>query len=145
MEPWAARIKESLDAQGLSQAELARACKIGAGSVSGWFGQGKPTKMISGDNLVAAASFLGISPEFIMTGRGAGNSPSQSVGLDLDKLSIVLAVVEGAIADSRKKVPASFKARMVKRVYESQHQLSAETADAVKAALASLLETMGAE
>lgn len=145
MEPWARRIKESLEAQGLSQAELARACKLGAGSVSGWFGQGKPTKMISGDNLVAASAFLGLTAEYIMTGRPGPAAPSHSMGLDLDKLSTVLAVVEGAIADSRKKVPAQFKASMIKRVYESQQGLSADTADAVRAALASLLETMGTE
>lgn len=65
-----------------SAADIARACKIQPGSVSGWFGGGKPTKMISGDNLVAVAQALGTTAEYIMTGRGAlatGTSlPSQA-------------------------------------------------------------------
>jgi hypothetical protein len=145
MEPWAERIHERMTAIGKKPVELARACGIKAGSVSGWFGQGKPTKMISGDNLVSAASFLGISPSFIMTGREDGPIASQSVGLDIEKLSTVLAVVEGAIKDSRKTVPPAFKARMIQRVYDSRHALTAESADAVQAALAGLLETLGTD
>jgi len=74
----------------------------------------------------------------------ASHATSHPVGLDLGKLTTVLAVVEGAISDSRKDVPADFKARMIKRVYESQHALNAESAAAVQAALAGLLETLEA-
>src|ERR1044072_5143730 len=70
---------------------------------------------------------------------------SQPVGLDVGKLATVLAVVEGAVKDSGKEVPAAFKARMIQRVYESQHALSADSASAVQAALAGLLETLGTE
>lgn len=70
---------------------------------------------------------------------------SQSTGLDADKLALVLGVVEGAIADSRKRVPTEFKARMIKRVYESQPTLNADSASAVQAALAGILETVGSE
>lgn len=70
MEEWATRLYEVMTAAGRTQAELARACGLKPGSVSGWFGQGKPTKMISGDNLVTAAAFLNTTAEYIMTGRG---------------------------------------------------------------------------
>lgn len=145
MEIWAERIHERMVAAGKKPVDLARACGIKPGSVSGWFGQGKPTKMISGDNLVSAAAFLNTTAEYIMTGRNGAAVPSQPVGLDLSKLSTVLAVVEGAVRDSRKDVPIEFKARMIKRVYESQHALSADSASAVQAALAGLLETLGTE
>lgn len=70
METWAVRIQELMRDRDMSAADLARACKIQPGSISGWFGRGKPTKMISGDNLVAAAQALGTTAEYIMTGRG---------------------------------------------------------------------------
>ena len=70
METWAVRIQELMRDRDMSAADLARACKIQPGSISGWFGGGKPTKMISGDNLVAAAQALGTTAEYIMTGRG---------------------------------------------------------------------------
>lgn len=82
METWAERIHERMTAAGKKPADLARACGIKAGSVSGWFGQGKPTKMISGDNLVAAAGYLGTTAEYVMTGRGGLIGPSQSQRLD---------------------------------------------------------------
>ncbi|WP_369913917.1 helix-turn-helix domain-containing protein [Xanthomonas sp. NCPPB 3005] len=144
MESWAERIHERMVAAGKKPADLARACGVKPGSISGWFGQGKPTKMISGDNLVAAAAYLNTTAEYIMTGRASPSSQSQPVGLDLSKLSTVIAVVEGAIKDSRKSVPPEFKANMIKRVYESPHVLSVESADAVQAVLAGLLETMRA-
>lgn len=90
MEPWAKRIHELMTDGGYSQAELARACGIKPGSVSGWFGQGKPTKMISGDNLVAAASLLGTTAEYLMTGRPSAASrtgQSQLAGLTEENIA----------------------------------------------------------
>lgn len=82
MEKWAERIHERMTAAGKLAADLARACDIKPGSVSGWFGQGKPTKMISGDNLVLVAQYLGTTAEYIMTGRGAPAGTSQPARLD---------------------------------------------------------------
>ena len=89
MEPWAKRIFSLLTDRGESQVALANACGIREPSVSGWFGKGsRPTRMISGDNLVAAAKFLETTPEWIMTGReGVTNqspkaSQSQPARLD---------------------------------------------------------------
>lgn len=85
MEPWARRILSRLDElrdSGLSEAGLARACKISRASVSGWFGAGtKLTRMISGDNLVAAADYLTTTPHWIMTGRNGPADASQPAGL----------------------------------------------------------------
>lgn len=143
MEQWAARIQSLMSEAGKTQADVARACKIQQGSVSGWFGGGKATKMISGDNLVAVASLLGTSAEFIMTGRGApkGARPvSQPLGLDTDKLTIVLGLVDGAIRDSRKQVPPRMKAAMIRRVYELEHAKTPDFEATVRADLASILE-----
>lgn len=74
MEPWAKRIKQLLDegrSRGLTQTGLAKACGRSQPSLSQWFNdsESKPaTQMILGDNLVAAARYLGVTPEWIMTG-----------------------------------------------------------------------------
>jgi transcriptional regulator with XRE-family HTH domain len=86
MEPWAHRIYSRMAELGRNQSELAKACGIKEPSVSGWFGKGsRPTRMISGDNLVSVAKFLGLTPEWIITGKGkksASDQGSQSVRLD---------------------------------------------------------------
>ena len=93
MEDWATRIYERMAAAGKTQADIARACKIKPGSVSGWFGQGKPTKMISGDNLVATAQLLGTTAEYIMTGRiTIGGRPQQSQPEGLDDATLAQGV-----------------------------------------------------
>lgn len=145
MEDWAERIDKLMKAKGITQADIARACKIQPGSVSGWFGGGKATKMISGDNLVTTAALLETSAEYIITGRPTSppGSPSQPLGLDLEKLSLSLAVVEGAIAEGRRRIPPGFKANMIKRVYESKEPLTAQSAVAVQAALAGIFENLG--
>lgn len=76
MSPWASRIQSLLDAgaaNGLSVPDLARACGVKQPSVWQWFNdtdKKQATKMISGDNLVAAASYLNTTAEWIMTGKG---------------------------------------------------------------------------
>jgi|GEM_PF-2350704 len=93
MEKWAERIHERMIDAGKLAADLARACGIKPGSVSGWFGQGKPTKMISGDNLVMVAQYLGTTAEYVMTGRGAVVGPSHSARPDFEKLASAVYVV----------------------------------------------------
>jgi hypothetical protein len=88
-----------------------------AGSVSGWFGQGKITKMISGDNLVAACLFLGVSPEFIMTGRGHGNGQSQSARLDAGKLSALIDTVDASVKGTLFERNSRVKARIITAAY----------------------------
>lgn len=75
MQPWAKRIASrlaELEPQGKSRAGLIAACGVKPSSVSGWFGLGtKPTLMIEGGNLVAAAQYLETTAEWIITGRDA--------------------------------------------------------------------------
>lgn len=53
----------------VSQAALARACKVKPPSVHDWL-SGK-TKTIEGQNLLAAADFLRVSPTWLATGKGS--------------------------------------------------------------------------
>ena len=101
MEDWAQRIKTKLEEIGGNQADLAKACGIRPGSVSGWFGGGKATKMISGDNLVSVAEYLGTSAEYIITGREDGRSTrSHVVGMDAPTLAQALELLH-LMADAR--------------------------------------------
>lgn len=99
---WAQRIHELLAADPhKSAAGLARACGIKSGSVSGWFGAGKPTKMISGDNLVSAAAYLNVTPEYIMTGRDRRTkqaSPHVSLSEETRLDPVMLAETAAAIS-----------------------------------------------
>lgn len=95
MEKWAERIKQLLDAgkPRLTQLGLAKACGRSQPSISQWFNDSdsKPaTTMIMGDNLVAAAEYLGTTPEWIMTGKGPAGRVSQSGRLDPVNVSITI-------------------------------------------------------
>lgn len=97
MEPWAERLHSCMKAAGRIPADLARACKIGPGSVSGWFGKGKPTLMISGNHLVACCALLNVDPTYIMTGKGPIQSQSQPARLDGEILRLGIALVRGVL------------------------------------------------
>jgi len=119
MEPWAQRIFERLqDFEGKkSQADLAKACRISAASVSNWFGKGsKPTRKIDGANLVAAAKFLETTPEWILTGRGQRDL-SQAVGLDLEMLRSAIVSVKEALKALGLELDAFLAAPMIAYAY----------------------------
>jgi transcriptional regulator with XRE-family HTH domain len=84
MEPWAKRIKELLDAgrsRGLTQSGLAKACGRQQPSLSQWFNDSESkqaTKMIMGDNLLAAAKYLGTTPEWIIYGKASPAVPQET-------------------------------------------------------------------
>lgn len=59
---------------GLTQAGLARACGIKGASVSAWM-SGK-TKKIEGANLLRAAKYLDVNPEWLATGSGPMRGPA---------------------------------------------------------------------
>ena len=64
----AARQAAAAAGERITKAGLARACGIKQPSVSDWFnGQ---TATIEGQNLIAAAAYLGVSPEWLATGKG---------------------------------------------------------------------------
>ena len=97
MEPWAKRIFDLLQegkAEGRSQKALAKACGLSQPSISQWFsdtGNKPATRMIMGDNLIAAARYLGTTPEYIMT--GVGGPSSHGMGLDPDTLAAAIKLV----------------------------------------------------
>lgn len=117
--PWAQRIEDLLRADPTkSAAGLARACGIKGGSVSGWFGKGKPTKMISGDNLVSAAAYLGTTPEYIMTGRqSAAPSQSHPVNMDLEMLKSSIVSVKEALRTLGLELDAFLAAPLIAYAY----------------------------
>jgi hypothetical protein len=123
--PWAQRISDLLAADPQKTASgLARACGIKPGSVSGWFGGGKPTKMISGDNLISAAEYLGTTPEYIMTGRNPSQlSQSQPAELDLEMLKSAIVSVKEALRDIGLELEAFIAAPMIAYAYAERIKL----------------------
>lgn len=96
MEPWAERIEAVLRegrARGLTKTGLAKACGKAQPSISQWFNDNdsKPaTQMIMADNLIAAARYLGVTPEWIMTGADWFNrsaEASQPVRIEVSKIT----------------------------------------------------------
>lgn len=98
-----------------TQAALAKACKISPPSVNGWV-TGE-TKTIEGKNLMTAADFLGVSPVWLATGRGAmrpGASADEAGANEKDRahklsvadrseveLSIPLLAVKGSMGSGK--------------------------------------------
>lgn len=62
------RLKLAMNHAGISQAELSRACGVKPPSVHGWL-SGK-SKFLRGENLLKAAAVLGVSQEWLATGKG---------------------------------------------------------------------------
>jgi transcriptional regulator with XRE-family HTH domain len=69
-------------------------------------------------------------------------SASQSAGLDVDKLATLIETVEAAVERSGRRVPARTKARLLTALYRDDQASAASSAQAVQAALASILATM---
>lgn len=62
------RLERALsETPGLSKAGLARACSVAQPSVSNWF-DGR-TKNLEGGNLLSAARYLGVTPEWLASGK----------------------------------------------------------------------------
>ncbi|MDO9357891.1 MAG: XRE family transcriptional regulator [Polaromonas sp.] len=78
------RLKKAMEAAGMSQADLARACKVSAPSVNGWL-NGK-SKFLRGENLLSAAKALNVSEQWLANGIGPmhprGNSEAAELDLD---------------------------------------------------------------
>lgn len=62
------RIRAAMSASGVSQIALARACGVKPPSVHGWM-NGK-AKFLRGENLLLAARALGVSQDWLATGKG---------------------------------------------------------------------------
>ena len=65
--------------------------------------------------------------------------PSQPQRLDTEKLADLLETVEAAILQSRRQVPVRTKARLVAALYADEQASAAASAQAVQAALSSIL------
>jgi len=86
MSTLADRLILAMNGAGLSQADLARACSVKPPSVHGWLA-GK-AKFLRGENLLKAASALGVNQQWLATGEGpmkpTGNVKPESVEINLD-------------------------------------------------------------
>lgn len=128
MEPWAQRIKDLLDADArLSQTGLAAACGAKQPSISQWFNNDTsdkpPTKMLSGGNLVAAARYLGTTPEYIMTGRGA---QSHSVRINPETLATANTLLQKIAEIRRTPAIPDINAEALAVAYEVVQEATAD-------------------
>lgn len=62
------RLKLAMQAAGVSQADLARACGVKPPSIHGWL-SGK-SKFLRGENLLQASLALNVRPDWLATGKG---------------------------------------------------------------------------
>lgn len=104
MTEWAQRIQKRRQEIGMSVRGLARACNIQPPSVHNW--EGGRTKKIEGQNLIAAARALRVSPEWILTGRGeispsSGNAPPVENAAVINPALLACAITEAATAFRR--------------------------------------------
>lgn len=80
--------------------------------------------MISGDNLVAAAAYLGVTPEWIMTGREVPPlSQSQPLAIDLEILKSAIVSVKEALRDIGLELEAFIAAPMIAYAYSLRIKL----------------------
>lgn len=76
METFSSRLSWALQQKGISQSELARAIGVNRAAINYWI-KGK-TKEIEGTNLAKAADVLGVTPLWLMTGKGS-SAPKKTV------------------------------------------------------------------
>lgn len=123
MKDWAKRIKVLADKAGLTNSELGRACNptVKPNSVAQWFGEIKdkaPTGDIKGSNLVDVARKLGVTAEFIMTGR-----ESQSVSIDPETIAHAFVAVEKALRKRGIKYDAAQVPELLVFAYRERMEL----------------------
>ncbi len=135
MEPWAERIQSRMTELGFKPTDLARACGIKDSSISGWFGRAsKPTRMISGDNLVAVARYLRVTPEWIITGKGqqeALASHSQTARLNRHTFHIVARAMQDALDELGITLNINERADLFVDMYERATSGTLTTGDVV--------------
>lgn len=92
------RIRTAMDAAGFSQVALARACGVKPPSVNGWL-SGK-SKFLRGENLLQAARALGVSQDWLATGRGPMKADEAQASATTDNVGSPFistdAIVDGA-------------------------------------------------
>lgn len=98
MTAWGERIKEARERKGLSLSAFARMVGVSAPSASDW--EKGHTKNIEGRHLVPAAEILGVSAEWIMSGKGSRPGASVSGSNSGRSIPIISRVAAGAFAEA---------------------------------------------
>jgi hypothetical protein len=139
------RLKEAATAAGFSS-RAALASKIGAGENAKQVAQQWVDRENVPDKYRIPLAKLHLSIDYINTGLGGVRDisvpESQVLGIDVEKLSDLLETVEAAVAKSKRLVPPRTKARLVAALYVDEQASAAGSAQAVQAALASILATL---
>lgn len=78
MDTLADRLRAAMRAAGINQKQLADACGVKPPSVNGWLSE--KAKFLRGANLLRAAAALGVSDEWLATGKGDMHSRGHRVG-----------------------------------------------------------------
>lgn len=78
MSTLAQRLQQALDLKGAKPADLARACKVKAPSVTAWFNG--ETKQLKAGSLLLAAEFLGVRAEWLRSGTPPMRAQEQTPG-----------------------------------------------------------------
>ena len=92
------RLTLAMSSAGISQADLARACKVKPPSVHGWL-SGK-AKFLRGENLLLAATALGVNQQWLATGEGPMLPGSGGPSLAISAASLAPTPAPGAPAIS---------------------------------------------
>lgn len=139
------RLKEAAEEVGLGS-RVALAAKIGAGDNAKQVAQQWVERLSVPEKYRKPLTKLLLSLDYINTGAGtvreSARIESQSVGIDVEKLTDLLETVEAAVAKSKRQVPTRTKARLVAALYANEQASAAGSAQAVQAALASILATL---
>lgn len=139
------RLKEAADEVGLGS-RVALAAKIGAGENAKQVAQQWVERLTVPEKYRQALAKLRLSIDYINAGSGtvreSGRIESQSVGIDVEKLADLLETVEAAVTKSKRQIPPRTRARLVAALYTDEQASAAGSAQAVQAALASILATL---
>ena len=98
------RIKKLCAEKGITIAELERSCQIGNGIIARWK-KSKP----SYDRVAKVAHFLGVTPEYLLTGENKEPAPIPGGGLE-EK--------EAALLEAFSRLPPPMQEAFLKKVRE---------------------------
>ena len=91
----------------LSQADLARACKIKPPSVSDWFSGA--TQTLKGANLLNASACLGVSPQWLAAGKGPMRPTNAKELFSVADVEVAEGPVDATIAREARDLPEAQK------------------------------------
>lgn len=133
------RVRKEREARGITRGALSQMTGVGYSTLA----ELENGRMQTTTKLRVIAEALGVSLSYLETGRGSREGePSQPVGLDIAKLTDLLETVEAAAEKAGVRLPPRVKARLVASLYGDKEASAAASAQAVQAALVSILATM---